>query len=156
MQQASRQRLRWASGRHAVMTSHIARLFYEGMRRRRLDLLDAAATLLAPNYSSQASLTIVCLIASVLFINDPTWGFLLPWSSAVLSALGIYFLVGALLTESPSRTLAGLPLIPLFLPWRLLIEFLGFFGYGRLKWGQSARSAAVKPAYLSTNDHLRG
>jgi cellulose synthase/poly-beta-1,6-N-acetylglucosamine synthase-like glycosyltransferase len=145
MKQASRQRLRWASGRHAVVTSSAVRLLREGFQSRRLDLIDAAATLVAPNYSSQASLSILCLIASTFFINHSTWSFLFPWSVTVLFGLGAYFLLGVSLTASPLRTLAGLPLIPIFLPWRLIIEILGLFGYGRQKWGRSGRGTSVKP-----------
>ena len=139
MSQASRQRLRWASGRHAVVTSSAKRLFLEGIRRRKVYLIDAAVTLMAPNYSTQASLAILSVGATWLLMTDPTWGILFLWSVGVLASLVIYFLLGALLTESPLRTLAGLPLIPLFLPWRMMIEMLGLLGYGRKEWGRSSR-----------------
>lgn len=146
--QASRQRLRWASGRHAVVTSSVTRLLREGILRRRLDLVDAAATLIAPNYSSQASFSLLCLVASAFLANDPTWSFLFPWSVTVLGVLGAYLLVGVSLTEWPLRTLAGLPLIPIFLPWRLLIEVLGLLGYGRRQWGRSGRGTIPKPGTI--------
>ena len=36
--------------------------------------------------------------------------------------------------------LAGLALVPVFLPWRLVIELLGMLGYGRRSWGRIARA----------------
>jgi cellulose synthase/poly-beta-1,6-N-acetylglucosamine synthase-like glycosyltransferase len=144
MKQASQQRLRWASGRHAVVSASVTRLLAEGVRQGRLDLIDAAVTLLAPNYSTQASLSVLCVIASWFLLGDPTWSFLFLWSMTILGALGVYFLVGVTLTESPVRTLAGLPLIPIFLPWRLFIEVLGLLGYGRRQWGRSGRGATPK------------
>jgi cellulose synthase/poly-beta-1,6-N-acetylglucosamine synthase-like glycosyltransferase len=142
MKQASQQRLRWASGKHAIVSTSVIRLLKEGVRRRKLDLLDAAVTLSAPNYSTQASLSVLCALASVPFAGDPIWSFLFPWAMVVVGALGAYFLVGVALTEAPWRTLAGLPLIPLFLPWRLIIEILGVFGYGRKQWGRSGRHSS--------------
>ena len=139
MSQASRQRLRWASGRHAMVTRNAKRLFMEGIRRHKAYLIDAAVTLVAPNYSTQASLAILGVGVTWLLMADPTWGILFLWSVGVLASLVMYFLLGALLTEYPLRTLAGLPLIPLFLPWRMMIEMLGLLGYGRKEWGRSGR-----------------
>jgi 1,2-diacylglycerol 3-beta-glucosyltransferase len=142
MRQASRQRLRWATGRHAVTTSSAWLLIKEGVRRRELCLIEAAATLAAPNYSSQASLAILGLLGSWFLVEDPLWGWLFMWSVVVLGSLGAYFCLGVFFTEAPLRTLAGLPLIPIFLAWRMVIEVLALCGYGRRHWGRSARSSA--------------
>jgi hypothetical protein len=57
----------------------------------------------------------------------------------VLGSLGGYFLLGAMHTQSPLKTLAGIPYIAVFLPWRLVIEILGFLGFGRKGWGRTFR-----------------
>lgn len=145
LKQASRQRLRWATGRYAVMTRGVKHLLLNGLSRRRLDLLDAAVTLAIPNYSSQASLSIFCAGSSLLMSQVAGWEFLLPWSLTVLGSLGGYFLLGVLYTESPLRTLAGIPYIAVFLPWRLAIEVLGMLGFGREGWGRTFRHSATRP-----------
>ena len=140
LKQASRQRLRWASGRYAVMGSKVWALLRQGIRTRSLSLIDCAVTLVAPNYSSQASLSIFCLILSVMNAGDPVWGFTVPWAVALFTAVAGYFVLGVCSTESPAKALRGLLLVPVFLPWRLTIEMLGMLGYGRRHWGRMSRS----------------
>ncbi|MFO0733696.1 MAG: hypothetical protein U0361_22610 [Nitrospiraceae bacterium] len=48
LKQASRQRLRWATGRYAVMTHGAKRLLLRGTSERRPDFVDGAITLAAP------------------------------------------------------------------------------------------------------------
>ncbi len=142
LKQASRQRLRWATGRYAVMTHGAKRLLVRGLSEGRPDLVDGAITLAAPNYSSQASLTVLAAVCSLLVSQAAGWEFLLPWSLAVLASLVGYFLLGACYTESPWKTLAGIPYIAVFLPWRLAIEILGMLGFGRKGWGRTFRDSS--------------
>ena len=144
LKQASRQRLRWATGKYAVMTNGARRLFLQGLARGKVNLIDGAVTLAAPNYSSQASMTLFALVCSFFLSQEPAWGFLLPWSMAVLGSLAGYFLLGAMHTQSPLKTLAGIPYIAVFLPWRLSIEILGFLGFGRKGWGRTFRDSATR------------
>ena len=139
MKEASHQRLRWASGRHAVGSNTASQLIVKGLREGRWRLAEAALTLLAPNYSTQASLALVlCVMA--WFLTGGEWGGVFSWAVVVLGSLAAYFMLGVALTDAPWKTLAGLPLIPVFLPWRLAIEILGLLGYGRGSWGRSARA----------------
>lgn len=145
IKQASRQRLRWATGKYAVMTNGARRLLVEGVSKGKVNLIDGAVTLAAPNYSSQASMTLFAIVCSVILVQEPSWRFLLPWSIAVLASLAGYFLLGAMYTESPLKTLAGIPYIAVFLPWRLSIEILGMLGFGRKGWGRTFRDSASRP-----------
>lgn len=140
LKQASRQRLRWASGRYAVMGNKVWALLRQGIRTGSLSLLDSAVTLVAPNYSTQASLSILCLILSAVNAGDPVWGFTFSWAVALFTAVAGYFVLGVCSTESPAKALGGLLLVPVFLPWRLTIELLGMLGYGRRHWGRISRS----------------
>lgn len=142
MRQASGQRLRWAGGKHGVVGTSVWELLCQGFHQRSWYLVDAALTILAPNYSTQASLATACLLASLVTVADPSWGFLFPWSVAVLALLAAYFGTGALLTDSPVKALVGILIIPVFLPWRLAIEVLGFLGYGRKQWIRTSRLSA--------------
>ncbi len=105
-----------------------------------MSLVDAAVTLVAPNYSSQASLSILCVLASLMNYGDPSWGFTWYWAVLLLGGIVGYFLLGVFSTSAPSKALGGLLLVPVFLPWRLSIELLGMFGYGRRNWGRMARA----------------
>lgn len=140
LKQASRQRLRWASGRYAVMGNKVRTLLRQGIRTGSPSLIDSAVTLVAPNYSSQASLSIFLLILSSMNAGDPVWGVTVPWAAALFTAVAGYFVLGVCSTESPAKALGGLLLVPVFLPWRLTIELLGMLGYGRRHWGRMSRS----------------
>ncbi|MBU6482980.1 MAG: glycosyltransferase family 2 protein [Nitrospirae bacterium] len=139
--QASHQRLRWASGRYAVMGSKVWALIRQGIRTRSLSLIDSAVTLVAPNYSSQASLALLCLVGSWVNAGHPFWGFTFYWAAALFAAIAGYFVLGIFSTKAPGKALAGLILVPVFLPWRLTIELLGMLGYGRRHWGRRSRAA---------------
>lgn len=142
--QASTQRLRWASGRYAVATNGAKKLFIEGIRLRRLYLLDAAITLMAPNYSTQATMAIVALFGAWFLSADPVWHFLLACALVVTGTSVGYFLLGVWFTQAPLRTLTGIALIPLFLPWRMVIEALGLFGFGRKRWVRTSRGTVPR------------
>ena len=142
--QASHQRLRWASGRYAVMGSKVWELIRQGIRTSSFSLIDSAVTLVAPNYSSQASLALLCLVGSWVNAGDPLWGFSFFWAITLFAAIASYFVLGIFSTEAPGKALIGLVLVPMFLPWRLTIELLGILGYGRQSWGR--RSRAVTPS----------
>jgi cellulose synthase/poly-beta-1,6-N-acetylglucosamine synthase-like glycosyltransferase len=143
LQQASRQRLRWASGRYAVMGGKAWALIRQGFRSGSFSLIDSAVTLMAPNYSTQASLSVVSVAGGWLALGYPGWEYLFYWGAALLAAIGGYFLLGVLSTDAPAKALAGLVLVPIFLPWRLAIEILGLLGYGRGHWGRMSRTSAT-------------
>ena len=143
VRQASRQRLRWASGRYAVTGAGAWRLIRKGVERRSSVLLDAAATLLCPNYSTQASVAMMACVVAWYVRGDEVWTALFPISVALLGSVAAFFVLGVLKTESPLRALAGIPFILVFLPWRLGIEMLGLFGFGRKHWGRSPRDTST-------------
>ncbi|BFU93633.1 MAG: putative Cell wall biosynthesis glycosyltransferase-like protein [Nitrospira sp.] len=139
LKQASQQRLRWASGRYAVMGEKVLAMIRKGILTRSFSLIDSAATLVAPNYSSQASLAILCLAGGWIISDSQAWNFMLYWTMGVFTAIAGYFLMGVISTDAPIRALVGLLLVPLFLPWRLVIELMGLLGYGRRQWGRMSR-----------------
>jgi cellulose synthase/poly-beta-1,6-N-acetylglucosamine synthase-like glycosyltransferase len=142
LQQASHQRLRWASGRYAVMGNKVRELIREGIRRRSFSLIDSAVTLVAPNYSTQASLALLTLFGGWFTLGHPGWEYCFLWAAALLAGIGGYFMLGVFSTEAPAKALAGFLLVPVFLPWRLGIEILGLLGYGRGHWGRMSRAVS--------------
>jgi len=137
--QASSQRLRWASGRHAVAAASVKSLMATAVRLGRPGLFDAALTIAAPTYSVQAASAAACLLVGWLVSGDAAWRLLSVWDALVTAALALYFFVGAMLTESPFKSLGGVVLIPVFLPWRVAIEILGLLGFGRKRWVRTSR-----------------
>lgn len=137
--QAGPQRLRWASGRHGVALASAVKLLVAGARLRRPELWDAAFTILAPPYSVQATLTFLCLVASWLLSAGGASPFLVSWAVVLAGLLAGYFALGLAVTDAPLRALAGVIVIPIFLPWRTAIEILGLIGYGRRKWVRTSR-----------------
>jgi cellulose synthase/poly-beta-1,6-N-acetylglucosamine synthase-like glycosyltransferase len=142
VRQASRQRLRWATGRYAVTGTGVWRLIRKGVEKRSVLLLDAAVTLLCPNYSTQASLALMSCAVTWYLRSYEVWMALFPISVALAVSLAAFFALGILKTESPLRALAGIPFMLIFLPWRLGIEILGLLGFGRKDWGRSARDTS--------------
>ncbi|HJT21831.1 MAG TPA: glycosyltransferase family 2 protein [Nitrospira sp.] len=143
LQQASHQRLRWASGRYAVMGGKAWALIRQGLRSGSFSLIDSAVTLMAPNYSTQASLALVSLAGGWVALGYPGWEYLFYWAATLLAVIAGYFMLGVFSTDAPARALAGLLLVPLFLPWRLAIEILGLVGYGRGHWGRMSRATVT-------------
>jgi cellulose synthase/poly-beta-1,6-N-acetylglucosamine synthase-like glycosyltransferase len=144
--QASTQRLRWASGRYAVAATTVWKLLDAGIRRRCPHIVDAALTLVSPTYAVQAAIATLAL-ATACFVTGPSGSPLLPvWAALVVASLSAYFLLGVALTEAPVKTLLGIALIPVFLPWRISIEVLGLLGYGRGRWIRTARFAPPRHA----------
>jgi len=150
LRQASGQRLRWAGGRSSIAVRSVWALFRMGLRRRSPYLLDAGLTLAAPNYSSQATAALVGLCAARLVSASEAWQFLWTWAGLLVGSLSAYFLLGVAFTDAPLKTLTGMALIPLFLPWRMAIELLGLLGYGRGRWIHTPRASASNP---TANDH---
>ena len=114
-------------------------LFKTGLRQRRPLLWDAALSIVAPTYSVQATLALLCLGASWFLSRASDWQILFGWAAGVTGGLAAYFLLGVARTEAPLRALAGIALIPAFLPWRMAIEVLGLMGYGRKQWVRTSR-----------------
>lgn len=137
--QASRQRLRWASGRHGVAAASTGTLIGAGVQQRRPELWDAALTMFAPTYSSQGTLVIFSVALAAFLRDDAVWSVLLPFALAVAVLFCAYFATGLVLTDAPMRALGGILLIPAFLPWRVSIELLGAMGYGRSRWVRTSR-----------------
>ena len=146
--QAGPQRLRWASGRHGVAIANAAKLFKAAIRLRRLELWDAALTIMAPPYSVQAMLTFVCLLTSWFLWAGGVSSVLLPWAVLLTALLAAYFAVGLASTDAPLRALLGLIVIPAFLPWRTAIEILGLIGYGRRTWVRTSRTVGQDAGLL--------
>ncbi len=140
LSQATSQRLRWSRGRFYVSARFGARLFLRGLSRKDPILLDASLPLIFPNYSLLANLTCLTLILCLLL---PPGAFRLPALALILGLMGgqvALFMTGVYLAGSWAATLKALLYTPLFLSWKLLIDFLSVTGiYNGKTWARTKR-----------------
>jgi cellulose synthase/poly-beta-1,6-N-acetylglucosamine synthase-like glycosyltransferase len=139
LQQASSQRLRWSSGRFAVLGRYGPRLLLLGIRHRDLRCLDAALPLAFPNPSLGMNLTILGLGAALAYSFVGEGIPVVVWFAALALAQLIMFAIGVLYTHDRVASAASLVLAPLFLAWKLGIDVLSLAGVGRDEWKRTHR-----------------
>ena len=122
-ERASRsQRQRWEGGRSAIARQHALGLLTEGVRRRRLLLLDLAADLLVPPLTYVALTAALGLLAAtgwVVLLGGPAFT-LVPWAAAA-GGLALYVLCGAALAHVGPRALLDLMWAPVYMGWKVVL-----------------------------------
>jgi 1,2-diacylglycerol 3-beta-glucosyltransferase len=139
LKQATSQRMRWSSGRFAVAWKYGIGLFLGGLAERNLRKVDASLPLIFPNPSLGINITITGFILSSLpAIISNDYKYLVWFSSLVLLQI-IIFMAGILYTRNKLKNLLSLFAAPLFLIWKLGVDFLSALGKGRKKWVRTDR-----------------
>lgn len=140
LNQATSQRLRWASGRFSIAKTLGLRLLIKGLRERNWLVLDAAFPLIFPNYSLQINLTLGGL---ALAFALPTSAGEVVFVAGFLSLLAgqfLLFLAGVAIAGSPWKTLCAALYVPVFLVWKSVIDILCVTGlYRGGKWVRTRR-----------------
>lgn len=141
LQPASRQRLRWSSGRFEVARKFGVRLLAQGLKARDARIIDASFPLLLPNLSLMVNLSIALLAAAIfIHIFHPVPGVIAWLSLLILLELG-YFTSGMYLARMPAVSfLMALGFAPFFLVWKGCIDILGLSGTRAGQWGRSGRA----------------
>jgi 1,2-diacylglycerol 3-beta-glucosyltransferase len=140
LQQASSQRMRWSSGRFQVLREYGPALLLKGLRSRSLKCVDASLPLLFPNPSLGMNLTLVGATLSPLVWFWASSPMLAAWF-AVLAALQlVMFLIGVTHTRDRAANALSLVLAPVFLLWKMGIDLLSLFGFGRKRWKPTERT----------------
>jgi len=143
LNQATSQRLRWASGRFRIARTHGLHLMIKGAREGDWRIFDASLPLIFPNYSLQINLTLAGMFGA-LFVSDPGVKVLFAWSfSGLLAGLFLLFLAGAVLSGSVWKTLLAACYAPFFLVWKGVIDLLCLTGLHR--GGDWVRTTRHKP-----------
>jgi cellulose synthase/poly-beta-1,6-N-acetylglucosamine synthase-like glycosyltransferase len=139
LSQASKQRMRWSSGRFQVLQKFGPRLLARGIRTGDFRCIDAALPLLFPNPSLGMNLTFLALAAAAVYAGW-TGGTTLLWWCAVLALLqAAMFMIGVFHTREPMASALSLFMAPLFLVWKLVIDLLSVVGLGRKEWTRTER-----------------
>lgn len=146
LQQATSQRLRWASGRFYVVKNLGMKLLLKGIFQRDLVMADASLSLLLPNWSLQINLIILTLAASLLLPASPFKAVSLTLCLGILAVQGILVIAGIILSGSSWAMVKAVLMSPLFLGWKLIIDLLCMTGlYSGTRWVRTARHLPTEP-----------
>jgi len=141
LNQATSQRLRWSSGRFSIAKTLGLRLFLKGIREKSWKMFDASFPLIFPNYSLLVNLSLFALLLSFLLPSSfPAKMFFCVSFSALLAGQFLLFLAGAFIAGSAWRIFCAMLYAPVFLAWKLVIDFLTLSGiYRGKKWVRTKR-----------------
>lgn len=117
LQQATTQRMRWASGRFSVIWNHAIGLFFKGLAKGDLMMIDASLPLILPNPSLGVNLSIAFLGASLLTMGLFGRSFAYWAAALILLQCGV-FMTGILYTENRFKNLLSVFIAPVFLAWK--------------------------------------
>ena len=141
LRQASRQRLRWSSGRLDILRRYGPGLLWQGIRRRDLRVLDAALPLCFPNPSLGMNLTLLGFGLALLHWWLGGNVAVASWYGTLMFLQLSMFVVGALRTRHKLASMASLVGAPVFLVWKMGIDALSLCGFGRKRWKATQRTA---------------
>jgi cellulose synthase/poly-beta-1,6-N-acetylglucosamine synthase-like glycosyltransferase len=140
LEQATSQRLRWASGRFLVIKKFALRLFVNGLIKRDWLTLDASLPFIFPNYSLQINLTILAVILCLVLPGCAAKTVLLTLSLCLIFSQLILFIAGIYLSGGYWEVFRAMAHAPFFLGWKAVLDFLSFTGIHRGdKWVRTAR-----------------
>jgi len=140
LRHASKQRLRWSSGRSQVARRYGAGLLAKGLKDRNLRVIDASFPLILPNLSLMVNMTVGALAAALVIHYFHPVPFVAIWLTFLLALELGYFMSGIRLARMPVGTfLFTLGFAPLFLLWKGCIDVLGISGKKVGEWGRSKR-----------------
>lgn len=139
LKQATTQRMRWSSGRFAILWQYGLGLFFRGVMERNLLKFDASLPLILPNPSLAMNLTVLGFLASSILLFVYSNVALFFWYSCLILFQFILFVSGVLYTKNKMRSFLSIFIAPLFLGWKMIIDILSLFGVGRKKWVRTKR-----------------
>lgn len=139
LKQATPQRIRWSSGRFAVLKQYGFGLFWKGLIETNLLKIDASLPLIFPNPSLAMNFTVLGLIPSLFFyIFDGSIFWVALFASLATFQL-LLFISGVFYTRNKLRSFLSIFIAPLFLSWKMVIDILSLVGVGKKKWTRTDR-----------------
>ena len=138
LRQATSQRMRWSSGRFAVVWRYGFRLLSMGVVQRNVLKFDAGLSLILPNPSLGMNVTLLCLGVALLTKANHGTAITLWFFFLALAQLGV-FVVGVFYTKNKLSKFLAIFIAPAFLAWKLGIDALSILGVGRKKWVRTER-----------------
>jgi cellulose synthase/poly-beta-1,6-N-acetylglucosamine synthase-like glycosyltransferase len=139
LRQATSQRIRWSSGRFAIAWKYGFRILFRGLIEGNIRKIDASFPLIFPNPSLGMNITIAGFVLSLLLpIEMNKYGFILWFSSLALLQF-VIFIIGIMYTHNKLKKFYSLFVAPLFLFWKMGIDFFAALGFGRKRWVRTER-----------------
>ncbi len=139
LKQATPQRMRWSSGRFAVLKQYGIGLFWQGLIEKNLLKFDASLPLIFPNPSLAINLTALGLIFSFLFFIIYKNIFWVNWFAILILCQVLIFTSAVFYTRNKLKSFMSIFIAPIFLIWKMSIDILSFLGKGRGKWVRTKR-----------------
>jgi cellulose synthase/poly-beta-1,6-N-acetylglucosamine synthase-like glycosyltransferase len=141
-----RQRLRWMQGHYDVAGRYIGSVFWNGLKRRKLGMLDAAFYLFQPMYVLIVTMMSILFMAKVFNVE----GFIsitdfVP-DAVIYSTTILFYLLPILalaLDKVPLKGYLGLLLLPFFFLTWLPILFYAFFTKKNQVWSHTRHTRAI-------------
>ena len=137
---ATRQRLRWSSGRFHVARTQGFDLLKKGLKEKKYKKIDASFPLILPNLSLMINMTI-SVLSALIFIH-----LFIPVSNMILWVLFLLFceagycMSGIILTKmSLAKFIYAVCYAPVFLLWKGYIDIKGLLNKKIQEWGTSKR-----------------
>ena len=140
LQQATTQRLRWASGRFYVVKELGFRLLFKGLSKRDIVMADASLALIFPNWSLLINLIALVFICSLLLPSSAFKTVAIISSLSLVGFQGLLLLSGIYLSGNYWSVFKAILIAPLFLVWKMAIDILCMTGlYKGKKWIRTER-----------------
>lgn len=140
LKQATTQRMRWSSGRFAIVFSYGFKILFNGFKEMNLNKIDGSLLLLFPNPSLGINLTLFALIFTTVLSLFGLSKYFATWFLVLLFTQVCFFMLGILYTKEKLKNLQAIIFAPVFLVWKIPIDLLSIFGMGRNKWIRTKRS----------------
>ncbi len=138
LNQATSQRLRWASGRFKIAKTLGWPLMLKGFKRRDWWLIDASLPLIFPNYSLLVNMTLMGCVLSFIFL--PTFQLFIIAFSVLFVGQFFLFCCGIFIAGSVLKVFCSLIFAPFFLAWKGMIDILSVLGIYKSKvWIRTRR-----------------
>jgi 1,2-diacylglycerol 3-beta-glucosyltransferase len=135
LRQSASQNERWERGRLQLVVEHVPELVMDGLRRRSLLRLDAAAEQLVPPLSVPFALGLVCMIAAVALGSVPG----LVLAGLALVGQVVYLLAALTLVGAPASTYLALGIAPVYVGWKLGLYARALVNRRGTDWVRTAR-----------------
>jgi len=138
LQQATKQRIRWSSGRFEIARNYGFHLLKTGFKEKNYKIADAALPLVFPNLSLMVNMTLIVLVLSLALNVAYPVPLIIFWVITLLLLEIAYFTAGVYLTGMPlMKFVTTLLSAPLVLIWKGCIDVIGIAGKKKGQWGRA-------------------
>jgi 1,2-diacylglycerol 3-beta-glucosyltransferase len=140
--QAATQRQRWEGGRYALLKRAFG-LLWQGIRCRRMTVVDRAVELIIPPFGELFALPVVFVAGAALWNRFAPGSETARWAlwgwSGVLAAELVYLTAGLLIARVPAAVAASLLFAPFYIVWKLGVYAAMIVRRGAGGWNRTER-----------------